>query len=104
VHFFSAPAREKLVAKLQSATTNEVIATLGQPYKRMEAAAFNTRANTMALEGFPISNTNTTAHGIVWLYSDGGIKNTDIHRYTTVIFDETGHVAGVYTTYWAKEP
>jgi hypothetical protein len=104
VHFFSKPSHDKLVAQLQSATTNQVIATLGQPYKRMEAASFNARASAMAQDGFPISNADTTAHGMVWLYSEGKISHTDVGRYTTVIFDAADHVAGVYTTFWSKEP
>ena len=104
VTFFSEPARRKMVAKLQSATTNEVIASLGQPYKIVDATNFTARADEMAREGLPISNADMTARGMVWLYLDGGIKNTDVRNYQTVFFDESNRVAGVYRTYWAKDP
>jgi len=102
VTFFSTPAQKKLVANLQSATTNQVVAALGQPIKRVEADVFNARAKEMAQEGYPVSNADTTARGFVWLYPDG--KNVaGVHRYMTVIFDETNHVSGVYSTFWVKD-
>ena len=104
VKFFSEPARQKVVAKLQSAKTNEVIAALGQPYKQVDAASFDARAREMAQEGLPISNADMTARGMVWLYPDGGIKNTDVRNYRTVFFDESNQVVSVHTTYWAKDP
>ena len=104
VIFFKEPARKKLVAKLQLATTNEVVAALGQPYKEVDAATFNARAKEMAEAGFPISNADMTARGIVWLYPDGGIKNTDVRFYQTLFFDETNRVNRIYRTGWAKDP
>lgn len=102
VTFFSGPAHKKLEAHLQSATTNEVVAALGQPIKQVAAETFNTRAKEMAQAGFPISNADTTARGFVWLYPDGG-NTPGIHRYMTIIFDETSHVTGVYPTFWVKD-
>ena len=102
VHFFSGPAREKLVAKLQAATTNEVVAALGQPVRQVEADTFNARAKDMAQEGYPISNADTTARSFVWLYPDGK-ETTGVHRYLTVIFDQNRHVSGVYSTFWVKD-
>jgi len=102
VTFFSEPARKKMETHLQAATTNEVVAALGQPIKRVAADTFNNRAQEMAREGYPISNADTTARGFVWLYSDGG-NTPGIHRYRTIIFDETSHVSGVYSTFWVKD-
>ena len=104
VTFFSEPARKKMVAKLRSATTNEVIASLGQLYKIVDATNFTARANEMAQEGLPVSNADMTARGMVWLYPDGGIKNTEVRNYQTIFFDESDRVYGVYRTYWAKDP
>ena len=103
VHFFSAPAHDKLVAKLQAATTNEVVAALGQPDKRVAAEVFNARAKQMAQEGYQISNADTTARGFVWLYPEGKADRFGVHRYMTIIFDETSHVTGVYSTFWVKD-
>jgi hypothetical protein len=99
---FSGPAHKKMVAHLQSATTNEVVAALGQPIKQVPAETFNTRTKEMAQAGYPVSNADTTAKGFVWLYPDGG-NTPGIHRYMTVIFDETSHVTGVYSTFWVKD-
>lgn len=102
VTFFSEPAHKKLVASLQLATTNQVVAALGQPVKQVDADTFNARAKAMAQEGYPVSNADTTARGFVWLYPDG--KNVGgVHRYMTVIFDETSHVTGVFSTFWVKD-
>jgi len=103
VHFFSGPAHDKLVAKLQSATTNEVVAALGQPARRVAAETFNARANEMAQSGFPVSNADTTARGFVWLYPEKNVASSDVRRYMTVIFDETSRVSGVYSTFWVKD-
>src|SRR4051812_10875376 len=78
VTFFSEPARKAAVAKLESATTNEVISSLGRPYRIVDSANFAARANEMAQEGFPITKADTTARGMVWLYPDGGIKDTAV--------------------------
>jgi len=102
VTFFSGPADKKMQAHLQSATTNQVVAALSQPIKRVAADTFNTRAKEMAQEGYPISNADTTAKGFVWLYSDGG-NTPGIHRYKTVIFDDSSHVSGVFSTFWVKD-
>jgi hypothetical protein len=104
VKFFSQPAEKKMVAKLQSATTNEVVASLGVPFKSVDASNFTARAEELAREGTPISNADMTAKGVVWLYADGGIKNTDVRNYRTVFFDENNRVSGIYKTYWAKDP
>jgi hypothetical protein len=89
-------------AHLQSATTNQVVAALGEPIKRVAAETFNTRAKQMAQEGYPVSNADTTAKGFVWLYPDGG-NTPGIHRYKTIIFDDTSHVTGIYSTFWVKD-
>jgi hypothetical protein len=104
VKFFSEPARKKAVAKLESATTNEVISSLGQPYRIVDSTNFAARASEMAQEGFPISNADTAARGMVWLYPDGGVKHTAVRNYQTVFFDESNRVAGVHRTYWVKDP
>ena len=97
--FISEPARKKLVAKLQSATANEVIASLGQPYKIVDATNFTAHANEMAQEGLPISNADMTARGMVWLYPGEVSRNTDVRTYETVLFDKSNRVTGVYRTY-----
>ena len=94
----------KIVAQLQSATTNQVIAALGQPYKQMDVEGFNARVNAMAQEGFPISNADMTPHGGVWLYFDSEVKGTSARRYMTIFFNETNRVAKVETTYWMQAP
>src|SRR5947209_411833 len=104
VHFFSEPARKKLVAKLQSATTNEVVASLGQPFQVVDATNFTARADEWAEDGLPISNADMKARGMVWLYPDGGIKNTSVRNYQTIFFDQSNRVYAVYRTYWAKDP
>ncbi len=104
VKFFSEPARAKMVAKLQFASTNEVVAAMGKPFKSLDAATFNARADEMAAKGLPISNADTTAPGMVWLYPDGGIKYTDVRNYQTVFFDTSNRVVAVQRTYWAKDP
>jgi hypothetical protein len=102
VTLFSAPAHKKMVAHLQSATTNEVVAALGQPIKQVAAETFNSRTQEMAREGYPVCNADTTARSFVWLYPDGG-NTAGVHRYMTVIFDETRHVSGVYSTFWVRD-
>jgi hypothetical protein len=102
VTFYSGPAHKKMEAHLQSATTNEVVTALGQPLKQVAAETFNARAKELAQEGYPVSNADTTAKGFVWLYLDGG-NTPGVHRYMTVIFDQTSHVTGVYSTFWVKD-
>jgi len=104
VTFFSGPAHKDLVAKLQTATTNEVFASLGQPYRIVDAATFTARADEMAREGYPVSNADMTARGMVWLYADGGIKNTAVRKYQAVFFDGSNRVAAIYGTAWMKDP
>lgn len=103
VTFISEPAQKKQVAKLQAATTNEVISVLGKPSTIMEGTKFTRLANEMAQEGFPISNADMSARGMVWLYPDGVIKNTDLRFYKTVFFDETNRVYAIYRTGWMKD-
>src|ERR1043165_3221801 len=74
VKFFSEPARKKLVAKLQMATTNEVVASRGKPFEIVDSTNFTVQANDLAQEGLPISNADMRAKGMVWLYADGGSK------------------------------
>jgi hypothetical protein len=104
VHFFSEPARKNMVAKLQAATTNEVVASLGQPFQVVDATNFTARADELAQDGVPISNADMNARGMVWLYADGGIKNTSVRNYQTIFFDQSNRVYAVYRTYWAKDP
>jgi hypothetical protein len=104
VKFFSEPARKRMVAKLQAATTNEVVASLGQPFQVVDATNFTTRADELAEDGLPISNADMRAKGMVWLYTDGGIKNTSVRNYQTIFFDQSNRVYAVYRTYWARDP
>jgi hypothetical protein len=104
VTFFSEPSRKRLLAKLQSATANEVINSLGQPYKIVDGPDFTARAKERADQGVPVSNADMTAKGKVWLYRDGKLKYGDVRRYRTVIFDEGDRVTGIYSTFWSKDP
>lgn len=103
VTFISEPARKKQVTKLQSATTNEVVSALGKPFTIMEGTNFTRLASEMAKEGFPISNADMAARGTVWLYPDGGIKNSDLRFYQTVFFDESNRVYAIYRTGWMRD-
>lgn len=105
VKFFSAPAEKKANAKLVAGGgTNEVVASLGQPFRVVDAATFSKQADDMANKGTPVSNANTKPKGMVWLYADRGIKHTDVRYYRTVFFDESNRVASISRTYWAKDP
>ena len=104
VHFFSEPACQRIVAKLQAATTNEVAAALGRPFKIVEATNFTARADELSDEGFPISNADMTAEGSIWLYQDGRVGRTSVRIYQTVFFNQSNRVCKIYRTYWAKDP
>ena len=104
VTFFSTPAHKKLVADLQFATTNAVMASLGQPYRIVEGTNFEARANEMAHEGYPITLADISTRGMVWLYEDGKIRNTTAHKYQAVFFNESNQVLRIEGTCWMKDP
>jgi hypothetical protein len=101
VTFFEKPGHDKIVKALEHADTTQVIAAMGQPDKKMNAATFNRRAEEMLRAGYPIRNGDTTARGEVWLYSDHGANK---RRYTTVLFDTSNQVSRVIATYWMDAP
>jgi hypothetical protein len=101
--FISEPARKKLEAKLQHATTNEVVALLGQPYRAVAATNFTTRAMQMENEGYPICTADMHAKGNVWMYGDGEPERTGSYKYQTIFFDQSNRVYAVYNTYWTRD-
>jgi hypothetical protein len=98
VTFFDAPREAKARAQLVSATTNEVTQQLGAPDRQFDAKTFNLKKNAAAADGRPLSNSDVTANGDVWLYKDSSF------RYQTVFFNSSNRVERIVNTYWMDPP
>src|SRR3954462_13765880 len=95
VNLFSESARKNVQPGLYSATTNEVIATLGRPFRMVDGANFTESADQMADEGNPVSPADMRPKGRVWLYPQGSAKGKGMRRYQTIFFDEKDRLCGV---------
>lgn len=111
VNLFFAPVRHTVVAKveaakandLESATTNEVMASLGKPFQIVDSTNFIESADQMAEEGYPISNADMRPRGRVWLYPEGRVNSAGVRKYQTIFFDGNNRVYAMYTTYWSRD-
>ncbi|MDB6057136.1 MAG: hypothetical protein JWO95_980 [Verrucomicrobiales bacterium] len=103
VNLFSESARKDVQPRLYSATTNEVIAALGRPFRMVDGTNFTESADQMEEEGNPVSSGDMRAKGRVWLYPQGRATGTGMRRYQTIFFDERNRVYGVFTTFWIND-
>lgn len=103
VNLFSEPAGKNVQPRLYSATTNEVIAALGRPFRMVDGTNFTESADQMAEEGNPVSTADMRAKGQVWLYPQGAAKGTGMRRYQTIFFDAQNRVCGIHSTFWIND-
>lgn len=102
INLSSHPAKKNEQPKIYSATTNEVVAMLGQPLRIVDSTNFIEGADEMAEEGSPVSTADMRAKGMVWLYPEGGMSG-GARLYRTIFFDANNRVYAVYRTYWMKD-
>lgn len=103
INLFSKPAKKDEQPKLFAATTNEVAAMFGQPFKVVDSTNFIESADEMAEEGSPVSTADMRAKGMVWLYPEGSASSSGARLYQTIFFDGSNRVYAVYRTYWMKD-
>jgi hypothetical protein len=103
VNLFSQPAQQNVQPRLYAATTNEVVAAFGRPWRIVDSTNFIESADQMADEGTPVSTADMRPKGMVWLYPQRGVDRKGMRNFQTVFFDENDRVSAVYSTSWMDD-